>query len=94
MDSCMCTYATVQQLFCHGIYCELILSLARTSCRFFLTNVGFKPVQSRLNQVCSEKNVFWVCVKGANWVHLTFGYDFQIHFDTGGKWGFCQKKSC
>ena len=25
--------ATVQQLPCHGSYCELILSLARTSCR-------------------------------------------------------------
>jgi len=37
MDSCMCTYATVQQLLCHGSYCELILSLARTSCRMSFT---------------------------------------------------------
>ena len=29
----MRAYATVQQLLCHGSYCELILSLARTSCR-------------------------------------------------------------
>jgi len=33
MDSCMRAYATVQQLPCHGRYCELILSLARTLCR-------------------------------------------------------------
>jgi len=37
MDSCMCAYATVQQLLCHGSYCELILSLARTSCRLSFT---------------------------------------------------------
>ena len=30
---CMRAYATVQQLLCHGSYCELILSLAQTSCR-------------------------------------------------------------
>jgi len=30
---CMRAYATVQQLLCHRSYCELILSLARTSCR-------------------------------------------------------------
>jgi len=27
----------VQQLLCHGGYCELILSLARTSCRLLFT---------------------------------------------------------
>ena len=32
-NSCMRICATVQQLPCHGSYCELILSLARTSCR-------------------------------------------------------------
>ena len=32
-NSCMHAYATVQQLLCHGSYCELILSLARTTCR-------------------------------------------------------------
>jgi len=32
-NSCMRTCATVQQLPCHGSYCDLILSLARTSCR-------------------------------------------------------------
>ena len=37
MDSCMCTYATVQQLLCHGSYCEHILSPARTSCRLSFT---------------------------------------------------------
>ena len=35
-NSCMRAYATVQQLLCHGSYCELILSLARTSCRLSL----------------------------------------------------------
>jgi len=33
MDSCMRTYSNVQQILCHRSYCELILSLARTSCR-------------------------------------------------------------
>ena len=37
MDSCMCTYATVKQLLCHGSYCELILNLARTSYRLWFT---------------------------------------------------------
>jgi len=32
-NSCMRACATVQQLPCHGSYCELILSLARTLCR-------------------------------------------------------------
>ena len=32
--------ATVQQLPCHGSYCELILSLARTSCR-----LSFPPLR-------------------------------------------------
>jgi len=38
MDSCMRTYSTVQQLLCHGGYCKLILSLARTSCRLLFTD--------------------------------------------------------
>ena len=33
MHSCMRSYATVQKLVCHESYCELILSLARASCR-------------------------------------------------------------
>jgi len=37
MDSCMHAYSTVQQLLCHGSSCELILSLARTSCRLLFT---------------------------------------------------------
>jgi len=37
MDSCMHAYSTVQQLLCHGSYCDLILSLARTSCRLLFT---------------------------------------------------------
>jgi len=36
MDSCMRAYATVQQLLFHRSYCELILSLAQTSCRLSL----------------------------------------------------------
>ena len=38
MDSCMRAYSTVQQLLCHGSYCELILSLARTSCRLLFAD--------------------------------------------------------
>jgi len=33
----MRAYSTVQQLLCHGSYCELILSLARTSYRLLFT---------------------------------------------------------
>jgi len=33
----MRAYSTVQQLLCHGGYCELILSLARTSCWLLFT---------------------------------------------------------
>jgi len=48
MDSCMCTYTTVQQLLCHGSYCELILCLARTSCRLSFTT---RPPAAR-RQAC------------------------------------------
>ena len=37
MDSGMSAYSTLQQLLCHGGYCELVLSLARTSCRLLFT---------------------------------------------------------
>ena len=37
MDSCIRAYSTVQQLLCHGRYCELILSFARTLCRLLFT---------------------------------------------------------
>jgi len=33
----MRAYSTVQQLLCHGSYCELVLSLARTSWRLLFT---------------------------------------------------------
>jgi len=36
IHSCMRAYAAVQKHFCHGSYCELILSLARASCRLRL----------------------------------------------------------
>jgi len=37
MNSCMRAYSTVHQLLCHGGYCEIILSLARTLCRLLFT---------------------------------------------------------
>jgi len=39
--------ATVQQLPCHGSYCELTLSLARTSCR-----LAFQPALLPLRRAC------------------------------------------
>ena len=45
-NSCMCTYATVQQLLWHGSYCELVWSLARTSCR-----LSFPPALLPLRRV-------------------------------------------
>ena len=44
-NSCMRACATVQQLPCHGSHWELILSLARTSCRLgarFLVSSGIR----------------------------------------------------
>jgi len=32
--------------------------------------------------------MFWVCVKGANCVHLPFGYNFEHHFDAEEKTGW------
>ena len=48
MRSCMRAYATVQKLLCHETIANLILSLARASCRLLLL-----PAQlfSRLHQV-------------------------------------------
>ena len=37
MDSYIRAYSTLQQLLCHGSYCELILSLAQTSCRLLFS---------------------------------------------------------
>jgi len=45
MDSHMRAYATVQQLPCHGSYCELILSLTRTLCR--LSSFTARPPAAR-----------------------------------------------
>jgi len=54
----MRAYATVVQLLCHGSYCELILSLARTSCRLSfspallpLRRAGHAPAGSLLYAV-------------------------------------------
>jgi len=46
-NSCIRACATVQQLPCHGSYCELILSLARTSCR-----LSFPPALLPLRRAC------------------------------------------
>jgi len=43
IDSCMRAYTTVQKLLCHGSYCELILSLARASCRLSFTDRSCCP---------------------------------------------------
>ena len=42
-NSCMCAGATVQQLPCHGGYCELILSLARTWCTLSFPSTLLHP---------------------------------------------------
>ena len=44
-NSCMRACATVQQLPCHGSYCEIILSLARTTCR-----LSFPPTLQPLRE--------------------------------------------
>ena len=58
MDSCMRAYSTVQQLLCHGGYCELILSLARTSCRLlFTTRPTARPLAGNpLRDVVRSRN--------------------------------------
>jgi len=45
----MRAYSTVHQLLCHGSYCELILSLARTSCRLlFAVRPPARPLAGNL----------------------------------------------
>ena len=60
MDSCMRAYSTVQQLLCHRSYCELILSLARTSCRLLFTaRPTARPLAGNpLRDVVRSKNLF------------------------------------
>jgi len=43
MRSCMRAYATEQKLLCYGSYCELILSLARASCRLLFAARSGRP---------------------------------------------------
>ena len=52
MHSCMHAYATVHKIFCHGSYCELILSLARALCRL---SFDARPPAG------STKSVAWRC---------------------------------
>jgi len=58
MDSCMRAYATVQKLLCHGSYCELILSLARASCRMsFAARPPAGSTKSVLQRCSLKKSV-------------------------------------
>ena len=57
MDSCMRAYSTVQQLLCHGGYCELILSLARTSCRLLCTASPTARSLAALRDVVRSRNL-------------------------------------
>jgi len=54
----MRAYSTVQQLLCHGDYCELILSFARTSCRLlFSARPTARPlVDNPLHDVVISRN--------------------------------------
>jgi len=52
MHPCMHAHATVQKLLCHGSYCELIVSLARASCK--LSFSAHPPAGS-------TKSVAWHC---------------------------------
>ena len=54
--SCMRAYSTVQQLLCHGGYCELILSLARTSCRLLFTARPTARSLTALRNVVRSRN--------------------------------------
>jgi len=58
MDWCMRAYSTMQQLLCHGGYCELIFSLARTSCRLlFTTRPTARPLAGNpLRDVVRSRN--------------------------------------
>jgi len=59
LDSCMRAYSTVQQLLCHGGYCELILSLAQTSCRLlFSVRPSARPLAGNpLRNVVRSRNL-------------------------------------
>ena len=56
VDSCMRAYSTVQQLLCNGGYCELILSLARTSCRLLFTACPTARSLAALRDVVRSRN--------------------------------------
>jgi len=58
MDSCMRAYSTVQQLLCHGGYCELILSLAQTSCRLLFTARTTARSLAALRDVVRSRNPY------------------------------------
>jgi len=58
MDSCVRAYSIVQQLLCHGGYCELILSLARTSCRLLFTARPTAPSLAALRDAVRSRNPF------------------------------------
>jgi len=56
MDSCMRAYATVQQLLCHGSYCELVLSLERISCADLPPACSTRPTPScRLDSTNADR---------------------------------------
>ena len=57
MDSCTRAYSTVQQLLCHGGYCELILSLVRTSCRLLFTAHPTARSLNTLRDVVRSRNL-------------------------------------
>ena len=64
MHPCMCAYATVQKLSCHGNYCELILSLVRTSCRFSFAARPAAFLTKLVTRRCSLKH--WKRSHGAH----------------------------
>jgi len=73
-NSCMRAYATVQQLLCHGSYCKLISSLARTSCR-----LSFPPTLLPLRRVgCPPSGPLLDTVRIRNPSKSTLAHDAVI----------------
>jgi len=66
MPSCMRAYATVQKLLWHGSYCELILSLARASCRLSFAVRSCHPSccldQTRCKTLFAREQVLFWCL--------------------------------
>jgi len=66
MHPCMRAFATVQKLLCHGSYCELILSLARASCRLLFAARSATVYKKSVARRCLFKK--YIQIYASSWL--------------------------